>query len=137
MGHFGAAVKNDTTFDGNMTSLGDEISKLAAGVYRLSYDVRMGIWRAFRPGEVEHSAPTRASTRASDALTPTYPGTCPSAIRSVRFSELTTFHGLTPSLDLQPETTRSCAVTASITHEIQACAATVGEVQEISLSSRM
>ncbi|RNJ54660.1 hypothetical protein D7B24_009552 [Verticillium nonalfalfae] len=125
MGHFGAAVKNDTTFDGNMTSLGDEISKLAAGVYRLSYDVRMGIWRAFRPGE------------ASDALTPTYPGTCPSAIRSVRFSELTTFHGLTPSLDLQPETTRSCAVTASITHEIQACAATVGEVQEISLSSRM
>ncbi|KAF3343038.1 hypothetical protein HYQ45_013518 [Verticillium longisporum] len=56
---------------------------------------------------------------------------------SVSFSQLTTFHGLMPSLNPRPETTSSCAVTASITHEVQPCAATAGEAQEMSLSSRM
>ncbi|KAG7120268.1 hypothetical protein HYQ45_011933 [Verticillium longisporum] len=143
MGYFGAALKNDTKFDGNTTFLSDEIGKLAAGEYRFTYDVRMGIWCAFRPGEVEYSASPRLNkgnftfTVAADAPTPTFTGTCPSAIGSVSFSELTTFHGLMPSLDPQPETTSSCAGTASITHEVQPCAATAGEAQEMSLSSRM
>ncbi|KAM0273161.1 hypothetical protein ACHAQH_008452 [Verticillium albo-atrum] len=143
MGFFSAQLKNDTKFDTKTTFLSDEIGKLHPGEYRFSYDFRMGIWCAFRPGEVEYSSNPRLNkgnftfTVASDAPIPTFTGTCPSAIGSVSFSELTTYHGLLPSLDPPSETTSSCVVTANVTHEVQPCSATAGEAEEMSLSSRM
>ncbi|KAM0331336.1 hypothetical protein ACHAQA_003008 [Verticillium albo-atrum] len=101
MGYFGARLKNDTRFEGdNTTFLSDVIGKLPAGEYRFTFDFRISAWCRFIPGEVEYGSSPRLNngnftfTVAQDAPTPTFTGSCPSAIGSASFAELTTWHAV-------------------------------------------
>ncbi|KAF9872896.1 hypothetical protein CkaCkLH20_09759 [Colletotrichum karsti] len=141
-----AAIGNDTTWPDNPHLITDATGKpLEPGTYTFHWNLRGSHWCEFLPGSAEYSDElflTNGSfsfTVASGAPTPTFTGTCPTALGVVDYVSTTVYRGLPWDEEHgDPATqTLTCAVTRSVSVTAEPCLATVDAAQETSVSKRM
>ncbi|WYZ33826.1 hypothetical protein EsH8_I_000102 [Colletotrichum jinshuiense] len=142
----GAIIKNDTTYADNPHIEVAYTDHLDVGEYTFSWTVHTGPWCEFLsvPETTEYAANTKVGNGSFDftieqgAPTPTFTGTCPTALGMISYETLTTYHGLYDGkYDDATSSAQSCGVTMNITATPEPCRATVNAAQETSISSQL
>lgn len=142
----GSILKNDTAYPDNPHLEVAYTDRLGAGDYTFSWTIHTGPWCELSPSSVEYARNVKVANGTFEfavdpaAPTPTFTGTCPTALGMISYAELTTYHGLYDGkydhLD-DSSTVTSCAVTANVTVTPEPCRATVNAAEETSISSRL
>ncbi|EXF77064.1 hypothetical protein CFIO01_01711 [Colletotrichum fioriniae PJ7] len=140
----GSILKNDTTYPDNPHIEARYADVLDVGEYTFSWTIHTGPWCNLSKTWVEYSANEKISndtfdfTIAQGAPTPTFTGTCPTALGMINYASLTTYHGLYDGEYDDPVTSpMSCAITTNVTFTAEPCRATVNEAQATSISSQL
>ncbi|KAL2877061.1 hypothetical protein SGCOL_007682 [Colletotrichum sp. CLE4] len=140
----GSILKNDSTYSDNPHVEARYTEALDTGEYMFSWTVHTGPWCNLSNAWVEYSANHKVNNGTFDftieqgAPTPTFTGTCPTALGMINYASLTTYHGLFDGAYDDPVTSpMSCAITTNVTFTAEPCRATINEAQATSISSQL
>ncbi|KAL0939781.1 uncharacterized protein CTRU02_206391 [Colletotrichum truncatum] len=140
----GAVIGNGTTYPDNPHLETASTGRLEAGKYTFSWTFHTGPWCEISRSSAEYDHTKKVSngtfefTVASGAPTPTFTGTCATALGMVSYVSTTVYGGLPFDFEADTATqTLTCGVTTSVTAEPEPCSASVDAAQETSISSRL